>query len=86
MMWLKYLLIALLFVIVVRMLALVHLFVDSLAPILYFMGTVALGYTTLTQRSIYAVESTDNLIIQLNQGKRSLFVCIHSDCYPIKKT
>lgn len=51
------------------MLALVHLFVDSLAPILYFMGTVALGYATLTQRSIYAVESTDNLIIQTNQGK-----------------
>ncbi len=69
MIWLKYLLIALLFMIVVRLLALAHFSFDSLAPILYFIGIVALGYATLTQRSIYTVESTDNLIDESDKTK-----------------
>lgn len=68
MIWLKYLLIALLFMIAVRLLALAHFAVNSFAPILYFVGTVALGYATLTQRSIYTVESADNLI-EATKGK-----------------
>lgn len=67
--WLKYLLIALLFMIAVRLLALVHFAFSSAAPILYFMGTVALGYATLTQRSIYKVESTENLLDQTDDKK-----------------
>lgn len=70
MIWLKYLLIALLFMIVVRFLALAHFAFNSFAPILYFMGTVALGYATLTQRSIYTVESTDNLIDESDKTKK----------------
>ncbi|ULT23523.1 helix-turn-helix domain-containing protein [Sphingobacterium sp. E70] len=70
MIWLKYLLIALLFMILVRLLALAHFVFNSFAPILYFMGSLALGYATLTQRSIYAVESTDNLIDESDQPKK----------------
>jgi Response regulator containing CheY-like receiver domain and AraC-type DNA-binding domain len=69
MVWLKYLLIALLFMIVVRLLALVHFAFSSIAPILYFMGTVALGYATLTQRSIYTVEPIENLLNQTEHKK-----------------
>jgi len=33
------------------------------------MGTVALGYATLTQRSIYTIESTENLINEAEHKK-----------------
>lgn len=62
MVWLKYLLIALLFMIVVRLLTMLYPTFSPIAPILYFVGTVALGYSTLTQRSIYGMESSANLI------------------------
>jgi YesN/AraC family two-component response regulator len=67
--WLKYLLIALLLMIVARLLAMVHLVFSTVAPILYFMGTMALGYATLTQRSIYTIESTENLINEAKHKK-----------------
>ncbi|MGJ1215226.1 helix-turn-helix domain-containing protein [Sphingobacterium multivorum] len=67
--WLKYLLIALLLMIVARLLAMVHVVFSAVAPILYFMGTVALGYATLTQGSIYTIESTENLINETEHKK-----------------
>lgn len=67
--WLKYLLIALLLMIVARLLAMVYIVFSAVAPILYFMGTVALAYATLTQRSIYTIESTENLINEAEHKK-----------------
>lgn len=67
--WLKYLLIALLFMIVARLLAMIHVVFSAVAPILYFIGSVALGYATLTQRSIYTIESTENLINETEYKK-----------------
>lgn len=68
--WLKYLMIALLFLIVIRGLALVHLGISSLSPILYFMGIVALAYFALTQRSIYTIEASDNLMDEAGTQKK----------------
>ena len=55
--------------IVARLMAMVYIVFSAVAPILYFMGTVALAYATLTQRSIYTIESTENLINEAEQKK-----------------
>lgn len=60
--WVGYLLIAMFFLILIRGLAIVLPGINSIAPILYFVGTVALAYFSLTQRSIYTVESSKNLL------------------------
>ncbi|QQT24568.1 helix-turn-helix domain-containing protein [Sphingobacterium spiritivorum] len=69
MIWLKYLLIAVLFLIIVRLLAFIHLAFTFTSPILYFIGTLALAYATLTQRSIYTVESEENLMFETRNKK-----------------
>ena len=51
--WLRYLLIALLFLILVRILTIINIQVTYLSPVLYFLGIIVLAYSTLTQKSIY---------------------------------
>lgn len=55
--WLKYLLMSVLFLIFIRILAISSNSVASLAPILYFLGIILVAYSTLSQKSIYAIES-----------------------------
>ena len=55
--WVKYLLIALLFLILIRMLGLFNTRIVSFSPALYFLGVTALAYLTLTQKSIYPTET-----------------------------
>ena len=55
--WLKYLLMSVLFLIFIRILAISSNLVASLAPILYFLGIILIAYSTLSQKSIYAIES-----------------------------
>ncbi len=54
--WLRYLLIAVLFLILIRILSIVNIQVTYLSPVLYFVGIVILAYSTLTQKSIYFIE------------------------------
>lgn len=54
--WVKYTLIAMLFLILVRISGLFSVQVVYVSPALYFLGVIALAYLTLTQRSIYAIE------------------------------
>lgn len=54
--WLKYLLVAVLFLIVIRILGLFSMQVIYFSPVLYFAGVSALAYFTLTQQSIYVTE------------------------------
>lgn len=62
--WVGYLLMAMLLLILIRGLAITLPAVHGLSPILYFIGTIALAYFSLTQRSIYATESSENLIYE----------------------
>lgn len=54
--WLKYMLVALLFLIVIRILGLFSTQVIYFSPLLYFAGVAVLAYLTLTQQSIYLTE------------------------------
>ncbi|MBK1442658.1 AraC family transcriptional regulator [Parapedobacter sp. ISTM3] len=54
--WLKYLLISVLLFILIRILGISSVHVTYISPILYFLGIILLAYSTLTQKSIYAVE------------------------------
>ena len=55
--WLKMLLISIFFVILIRLLSMTNHQVTNFAPILYFITILVLAYFTLTQRSIYAIET-----------------------------
>jgi len=54
--WLRYLLISVLFLILIRILSISHAYVTYYSPILYFFGIILVAYSTLTQKSIYAIE------------------------------
>ncbi|MFD2596981.1 helix-turn-helix domain-containing protein [Sphingobacterium griseoflavum] len=54
--WLRYLLISVLFLMLIRFLDLLNLHITYIAPVLYFLGIMMLAYSTLTQKSIYAIE------------------------------
>ncbi|TYP87012.1 AraC family transcriptional regulator [Sphingobacterium allocomposti] len=54
--WLKYLLISVLLLILIRLWGLSNIHSASFTPILYFFGVIPLAYSTLTQKSIYSVE------------------------------
>lgn len=60
--WIKHMMIVLLFVIGIRLLSIVHIDFAGLSPILYFIGLIALAYFTLTQRSIYSTETPLDLL------------------------
>lgn len=55
--WLRYLLISVLFLILIRILSIANIHVTYFSPILYFLGIILLAYSTLTQKSIYAIET-----------------------------
>ncbi|WP_257658759.1 helix-turn-helix domain-containing protein [Parapedobacter lycopersici] len=55
--WLRYLLISMLFLILIRMLSMANMQVTHYAPFLYFLGIILLAYSTLRQKSIYAIEA-----------------------------
>ncbi len=55
--WLRYLLISVLFLILIRVLSIANIHVTYYSPILYFLGIILLAYSTLTQKSIYAIET-----------------------------
>jgi len=55
--WLRYLLISVLFLILIRILSLSNIHATYYSPILYFLGIILLAYSTLTQKSIYTTES-----------------------------
>jgi AraC-like DNA-binding protein len=55
--WLRYLLISVLFLILIRILSISNIHVTYFPPILYFFGIILLAYSTLTQKSIYAIET-----------------------------
>ena len=55
--WLRYLLISVLFLILIRILSISNIHVTYYSPILYFLGIILLAYSTLTQKSIYAIET-----------------------------
>ncbi|WP_134087903.1 AraC family transcriptional regulator [Olivibacter sp. XZL3] len=55
--WLRYLLISVLFLIFIRILSISNMHVTYFSPILYFLGIIFLAYSTLIQKSIYAVET-----------------------------
>lgn len=55
--WLRYLLISVLFLILIRILSVAVIHVTYYSPILYFLGIILLAYATLTQKSIYAIET-----------------------------
>lgn len=55
--WLRYLLISMLFLILIRILSISNIHVTNYSPILYFLGIILLAYSTLTQKSIYAIET-----------------------------
>jgi len=55
--WLKYLLISVLVLILIRILSISNIHVTYYSPILYFLGIILLAYSTLTQKSIYAIET-----------------------------
>jgi AraC-like DNA-binding protein len=55
--WLKYLLISVLFLILIRIGSIFNIHVTYYSPILYFFGIILLAYSTLTQKSIYAIET-----------------------------
>jgi len=55
--WLKYLLISVLFLILIRILSISNIHVTYYSPILYFLGIILLAYSTLTQKSIYTIET-----------------------------
>jgi len=55
--WLRYLLISVLFLILIRILSISNIQVTYFSPILYFLGIILLAYSTLTQKSIYAIET-----------------------------
>lgn len=55
--WLRYLLVSVLFLILIRILSISNIHVTSYSPILYFLGIILLAYSTLTQKSIYATET-----------------------------
>ncbi|WP_169719425.1 helix-turn-helix domain-containing protein [Olivibacter sitiensis] len=55
--WLRYLLISVLFLIFIRILSISNIHVTYYSPILYFLGIILLAYSTLTQKSIYAIET-----------------------------
>lgn len=55
--WLRYLLISVLSLILIRVLSISNMHVTYYSPILYFLGIVPLAYSTLTQKSIYAIET-----------------------------
>ncbi|MGJ1420363.1 helix-turn-helix domain-containing protein [Sphingobacterium spiritivorum] len=71
MIWLKYLLIAVLFLMVIRLLAISHPNLNSIAPLLYFTGSIALAYATLTQRSIYSLESAANIVDKIGNKNKA---------------
>ena len=58
--WLRYLLDSILILIIVRILILLNLPITRYSPILYFLGIILLAYSTLTQKSIYAIEENIN--------------------------
>ncbi|WP_353140487.1 helix-turn-helix domain-containing protein [Pseudopedobacter sp.] len=55
--WLRYLLISVLFLIFIRILSISNIQATYFSPILYFLGIILLAYSTLTQKSIYAIET-----------------------------
>lgn len=55
--WLRYLLISVLFLILISILSKSNVHVTYFSPILYFFGIILLAYSTLTQKSIYAIET-----------------------------
>lgn len=55
--WLKYLLISVLFLILIRILSISSIQVTYFSPILYFFGIILVAYSTLTQKSIYVIET-----------------------------
>jgi len=66
--WLRMLLISFFFLILIRILSLSSLQITYFTPVLYFVATLVLAYSTLTQRSIYANEpalsgSKDKIVI-----------------------
>lgn len=55
--WLRYLLISVLFMFLIRMLSISNMHVTYFSPVLYFFGIILLAYSTLIQKSIYAIET-----------------------------
>ncbi|MGK9120512.1 helix-turn-helix domain-containing protein [Olivibacter jilunii] len=55
--WLRYLLISVLVLIFIRILSISSIHVTYYSPILYFLGIILLAYSTLSQKSIYAIEA-----------------------------
>ncbi|MFD2903775.1 helix-turn-helix domain-containing protein [Sphingobacterium anhuiense] len=55
--WLSYLLLSVLFMILIRIVSMSNVNVTYYSPILYFLGIIILAYATLTQKSIYALET-----------------------------
>jgi len=55
--WLRYLLISVLFLILIRIGSISNIHVTYYSPILYFLGIILLAYSTLTQKSIYTIET-----------------------------
>lgn len=55
--WLKYLLISVLFLILIRALSIIEVSVTDYTAILYFVGTILLAYSTLTQKSVYTIQT-----------------------------
>jgi len=55
--WLRYLLISMLLLILIRILSISNIHVTYYSPILYFLGIIILAYSTLTQKSVYAIET-----------------------------
>lgn len=55
--WLRYLLISVLLLILIRIGSISNIHVTYYSPILYFFGIILLAYSTLTQKSIYAIEA-----------------------------
>lgn len=70
--WLKYLLISVLFLIFIRILSTSYIHVAYYSPILYFLGIILLAYSTLTQKSIYTVETFRPMEIDEITQKKTL--------------
>jgi len=58
--WLRYLLNSILILIIIRILILLNFPITRYSPIIYFLGIILLAYSTLTQKSIYAIEENIN--------------------------
>lgn len=70
--WLRYLLNSILILIIIRVLILLNLPITRYSPILYFLGIILLAYSTLTQKSIYAIEENLSPLQDNGEHKKSI--------------